>query len=316
MKGIGILLVLWGHVWQMGDTSGHVINSFHMPLFFIIAGRFSKSWDEIGTANICATFLKYVRRMYVPFAFATILLAAWFCVKAMFSPQYWNTVTTTLLSLLWASTQPLSTPWGDVATGVVWFLITLMVAKSMFLFLSKVGKWTLPLALCISLLGYLLSKTNVLFPFCLLQSMIVLPYIVVGWLWRKYDVPHWLAFCLIALWILANVFSSMVLFDCRMDCYPLDLVGALGGTYVVYIVSRLLAKQTQYFSKVFAFLGVCSLSIMCFHYVELNGHVGNHVLGMLHMSLPAFLEYVVRYTTTIVIAIGAMYTPIIKKIFV
>ncbi len=42
MKGIGILLVLIGHVWQLPDSIHQTIYSFHMPMFFIVAGYFSK----------------------------------------------------------------------------------------------------------------------------------------------------------------------------------------------------------------------------------------------------------------------------------
>ena len=41
MKGIGILLVLLGHVYEW-KAIGHFVYSFHMPLFFIVAGYFSK----------------------------------------------------------------------------------------------------------------------------------------------------------------------------------------------------------------------------------------------------------------------------------
>lgn len=315
MKGIGVLLVMLGHTWNICDPMVDVVNSFHMPLFFIVAGYFSKSYDDIGQGKHWATVGRYFRRLYVPFAFATILLTLWFCVKAVFSPEYWNSAITTIISLGWASTVPLHTPWGNCSTGIVWFLITLFCSKTMFLFLSRWKKWVLPISVVLSFVGYVMGRNALPLPFCLSQSLIVLPYITIGWWWRRKEPPVWLILVCIVCWVLANIFSSMVLYDCRMDCYPLDLIGACGGTYVVYWISRQIAKYTHCLSKVLALFGVCSLAFICFHYVEINGAVGNHVMNLLHIDVSWGWHYVIRYSVTLVIAILAMYTPGVKKIF-
>ena len=36
-KGIGIILVVLGHIWLIGPGQ-KIINSFHMPLFFFLSG--------------------------------------------------------------------------------------------------------------------------------------------------------------------------------------------------------------------------------------------------------------------------------------
>ena len=37
-KGIGIMLVIAGHLFRIGGTAITVIFTFHMPLFFILSG--------------------------------------------------------------------------------------------------------------------------------------------------------------------------------------------------------------------------------------------------------------------------------------
>ena len=315
MKGIGVLLVMLGHTWHICDPMVHVVNSFHMPLFFIVAGYFSKSFYDVREGDRWHIVGHYFKRLYIPFAFATLLLALWFCAKAIFNSQYWDSVITTLLSLGWASTIPLHTLWGECATGVVWFLITLLCSKTMFLFLSRWKKLVLPFSIVLSFGGYLLGRCALPLPFCLTQSMIVLPYIAIGWWWRRRKPPVWLVLMFVATWVLANVFSSMVLFECRMDCYPLDLVGACGGTYLVFLFSKFIAKHTRYLSRILALFGVCSLAFICFHYVEINGAVGNHILNIMHIELSSVWQYVVRYSATLAIAIATMYIPGVKKIF-
>lgn len=40
-KGIGILLVAFGHLVKFGSYTSNVIYSFHMPLFFVLSGVFA-----------------------------------------------------------------------------------------------------------------------------------------------------------------------------------------------------------------------------------------------------------------------------------
>lgn len=42
-KGIGIILVVLGHLDTNGQISREVIYSFHMPLFFLLSGIFANT---------------------------------------------------------------------------------------------------------------------------------------------------------------------------------------------------------------------------------------------------------------------------------
>ena len=62
MKGIGILLMLIGHVWAAYIPYIHkVIYSFHMPLFLIVAGYFSKPYSSDN--NNKSAIYSYFRRL-------------------------------------------------------------------------------------------------------------------------------------------------------------------------------------------------------------------------------------------------------------
>lgn len=45
-KGIGIILVLAGHTYNY-NCVGPIVNTFHMPLFFIISGFFFSPQEKI-----------------------------------------------------------------------------------------------------------------------------------------------------------------------------------------------------------------------------------------------------------------------------
>ncbi|NLG83320.1 MAG: acyltransferase family protein [Firmicutes bacterium] len=64
MKGLGILLVVWGHT--MVPRSAYIY-SFHMPLFFFVSGFL---FHERPAGEF---FLRKIKGLYVPYAFFTVL---------------------------------------------------------------------------------------------------------------------------------------------------------------------------------------------------------------------------------------------------
>ena len=80
MKGVGILLVLAGHYWPESYWywAHKTIYSFHVPLFFLVAGYFSKP----PKAGILAVVNKNAKRLLLPFVFTQLLLVLYGGVQA------------------------------------------------------------------------------------------------------------------------------------------------------------------------------------------------------------------------------------------
>lgn len=314
MKGIGILLVLLGHVWQWNGTIPHtVICSFHMSLFFIVAGYFSKSYDE-SKGHISQTILKYFKRLYMPQAVVSLLLVLWFVIKSINKTKYSNRIITTLLSPIWASTVPLQTPCGDISV-IAWFLMALLCAKIIFLFLSKWDYWGGLVSLLLSVFSFWISSYKPLVPWCLLQGCIALPFLFIGWWWRRKLIPEWSGILLVPIWICAILYSHMDMYSLTFECFPLDMFGAVGGAWVIYQFSKAISRYTRYLIKVLAFLGVCSLSIYSWHSFDITGNVSHQIFCWLGMQDNAVLDYVLRYSLTIAIGIAATKLPFPKKVF-
>ena len=98
MKGIGILLVLLGHVWGI-PTVNHIITSFHMPMFFMVAGYFSKSYSP--EISISTTVKHYAKRLIPPYLVTMLAIAVWAALKAYLNGG-WDVVISKILSVLWA----------------------------------------------------------------------------------------------------------------------------------------------------------------------------------------------------------------------
>ena len=318
MKGFGIIFVLIGHIWQLNDTVlSSFICSFHMPLFFIVAGCFSKTYEEVG-GDIKGTAWRYIKRLYVPFFVSTVLMVLWFAFKTINKTKYTNYIITTLFSALWGSVTVLHTPFGGVGVGALWFLMALLTAKILFLFVSKWDKWTGLICIILSPLAVWLYSFNLPIPWCLLHGVAALPFIYVGWWWkRNHDkFPLWMGLLLVVCWIVAIVWSKLEMVYLSFGCYPLDVLGAIGGTWVFYHISRWISENTTYLTRILAVLGLYSLAIYCWHSIDITVNLFRQLFRLAGLPESAVVtEYVLRYSATLAVAYLSIKLPILKKVF-
>lgn len=314
MKGIGILLVLFGHVWEL-DSIDRNLALFRMPMFFIVAGYFSKSYNKIN--DVKGTIRRYAKRLWLPYLFVQIFVILWFCLIGGLKGD-WNPAICEGLSLFWGETTVLSTHWGNLGIGVVWFVLALFWAKLIMLLLSKWEDLLLPMSLLIGLGALAIHAVFPYIPWCILLSLTALPFVCIGWFVRNHGVPLWIKIVCVFGW-----FSSILLKDMILDmytytwvCYPLNILAACGGTWCLYLLSRIIVRYMKRTSRILAQCGVGSLAIMCFHSIELSSHLGNHLKALAGLDFPVWGLYVWRYGITILLAIAAIHTPKLKKLFV
>ncbi len=313
MKGIGILLVLIGHIWQLPDGIHQTIYSFHMPMFFIVAGYFSKSYNEVD--NCWKAIQNYAKRLILPFVFTIIISSLFFIVLGLFKHE-WNLAITKILSLLWADVSTLNTSWGVVCIGVVWFLLALFWAKVFLLFLSKWEHLVLPIALLIAMGAVIVHKILPATPWSIMMGFTALPFVAIGWWSRRNTIPLWLKILSIILWLVAIAFSELDMFSFTYGNYPVDVLGACGGTIALYWISSQIKEHLKFSAKLLARLGIWSLAIMCFHDFEIATHLGNRIQVYLGLDLPLWAWYFWRYAITIALAVIVVHIPKIKKMFV
>ena len=116
LKGIGILLMIVGHSTGSFASLRNFIFSFHMPLFFLVAGYFFRPlpvWTGIR---------KNFRRLYVPYLFTALLLALHMMIVAYCHDQdVWGVFLTRLRATLLGSGAPRVLGMKP-AIGAIWFL--------------------------------------------------------------------------------------------------------------------------------------------------------------------------------------------------
>lgn len=106
IKGVGIALVLLGHILQDGIPLKSVIYSFHMPLFFVVAGLTLK--DESFKERIQKRFYS----LYIPYIL-------WGMIFSSFSFK-------NLALILYGTNESLT---KASSNGMLWFLTVLFIAS-------------------------------------------------------------------------------------------------------------------------------------------------------------------------------------------
>ncbi len=315
MKGIGILLVMTGHFfgWNHPWLSQFIL-SFHMPLFFIVAGFFSKSYVDGPTSLIHVK--RFSRRLIPPFVVTQLAIVAWTVFMVFAKHDGWNPVIRESMSLFWADVDGPVTPWGKLTLGVIWFLLALFVAKSLLIPLSRLKQWAIPVSLILAFGTIMLHKVFPYSIWCIALGLTALPFVTIGWWVKEHPFPLWLNLLCIGCWIAAMLFSRLEMYTFTWKCYPLDVLGAYGGTYCVYWISKWMDKYLRPVSKVFAYLGLVSLAIMCVHCFEIASHLGNRIMVAVGFEWQDWTLSVWRYVLTVGLAIAVVHIPGVKRLFV
>ncbi len=315
MKGIGILLVITCHFFGWNHPYlARFILSFHMPLFFIVAGYFSKAYVDPSVSK--QNIKRYFTRLYPPLALTQLMIVLWAVLMTLTKSEGWDAPIRESLSLIWADVDGPMTPWGKLSLGVIWFLLALFMSKSLLIPLSRLKQWAIPVSLVLAAGALLLHKVFPYSIWCISLGLMALPFVTLGWWIKDHPFPLWLNLVAVVFWMAAMAFSKLDMYSFTWGCYPLDVIGAYGGTCCVYWLSKWIGSHLKYTSKILAFLGVASLAIMCVHCFELASHFGNHIRALVGIELPSWAMFTWRYVLTLGLAIALVKIPKVKKLFV
>lgn len=264
-KGIGICLVILGH---NENPLTNYIYSFHMPLFFLLAGIFHSSKSEYSI------FLKNkTKALLVPyFSFSIILFLFWMVIGRKFGEA---TIKNTPIShslfgiLIGRSIDGISsTEWGPS----LWFLPCIFLTANLFYFIGKLSKKYIVLINILFIgLNIILSRVLTIdLPWSLPIVSIALPFYSFGYLFKdkiqekkidsKYLLGTLLLFILSVLThktngkieMSENEYNNILLFL---------LAGVSGSLFLINIVKLIPSEKFKWMS----FLGVNTLILLAFH---------------------------------------------------
>jgi acyltransferase len=272
-RGIGILLVLFGHAIDH-EVNRYLIYAFHMPLFFFLSGIVFKPVHDKSFVSVVG---KNVKQIIIPyFIFAILTYAA---DIILMHPQGESTaeVNKQLYGILYGNGNQ-----GYLAFNVaLWFLPCLFVAKIALAAMTKYIRRTQGIVLCLlifSVIGYAYAIVfnNFRLPFGIESALTATVFLGAGYLWNQsVHLKKMLTQKQIVVLIFAAV--STIVFamlnyyfyghqiDMRMNRlnnYFFFYAGAFSGITVCMITSMLIQKN-----KLLEYLGRHTMLLFVWHTV-------------------------------------------------
>ncbi|MFZ6863849.1 acyltransferase family protein [Undibacterium sp. Ji67W] len=271
-KGLGILLVVYGHVSRGAYHAGmamdeglfklidSIIYSFHMPLFFLLSGIFFiPSLDKYGRQRL---ILDKVDTVFYPYVLWSMLQGFTEVFLSRFTTA--KTSVGDVLSLLW---QPRAQFWFLYVLFIVFVLMALIYRER-----RGITAYLVPLAL----VALWVSRFYVQLPFPVDFLATYLIYFYLGSqvrVWKDVIHEHASMVCGIS----GLLFASLAwLFHVKLgliysDQSVLALPLALSGTTLVCSLGFVLAKAEVSIFKFLTLLGTCSMPIFLMHILAGSG---------------------------------------------
>jgi len=265
-KGIGIILVILGHLNISGQYSRNIIYAFHMPFFFVLSGAFSHT--NIGFKQY---FVKIFKRLYIPFVvFLVIDTFIGLLIAILKGTNIFSVLLNGIYSLIGFKFNTYNLP--------LWFLFVLFIIQMAYFWVNK----SKILKIIVVVLGCLIVMTSKNIEYikgCL--YIIAIPcfsFYILGDTLKKYIISisekvneytcKYLVISSLFLGILAfcsikNGIVEMIKYS--YGNWGLFFINALAGTYLLLVISAFLTRF-KVISKSLSFLGRNSIVILVTHY--------------------------------------------------
>lgn len=261
-KGIGILLVLIGHISQNPYISSFIY-CFHMPLFFIISGYLYKDKPQYIRKKMKTILLPYL-------FFAIISFVYWYFIERNIRGQTVNPIN--IFLNIWLARGGNDNYIFNVA---LWFLPCLLIVEIVFHSLIKRIKSIKHLSVVMfifSILGYAYAKLDLIrLPFCIDVALTAIVFYFFGYCWKNKLESNFIKFnkirksilfciCLLVTIILSQLITSIDMNNLQYPFYIFLYILPIFGFLIIYIISTSIKQN-----KILQYLGTNTLIIMGVH---------------------------------------------------
>lgn len=263
LKGIGIMIMIMGHVTWGGDSELNIwYHSFHMPLFYIISGYFFKETDFLGLIR------KRLKSLLIPYTFWGLFFFLFdFIVNGND-----NLIKTIIMRMI-------VFPRGGVPiAGALWFLPTLFIMNIIYYFIIKMVKncyLELFIAILITLFGMVLTTHGLFLPFAFDTALVGIGFMGLGRFVKAKNINSlykgmwYLPITLIILdGFLISVNGEVNFSGGIYSNYFLSIINAFSMTTAFWMISKSVSISPikiveQHLSRLLAYIGENSLVFVC-----------------------------------------------------
>lgn len=331
LKGIAIFLVVLGHTAPINSFVVFCIFSFHMPLFFIIAGYLFNF--EKYENNFKGFFKGRFLRLILPYFMSIILFLLYYLLYQCPNP-FVDTPASAIINIFKANIIGALYGVGAInkfniePIGPLWFLVALFGAELLFYFSCKLMKnWNIwikyVLYFIISYLGILIGK-KIFLPLSFDISMVSIFFIFIGYELRRNQIIEKLSNnkntviyfigliigCILWYVLMSNSLLSMNNRDYHNTIYAFSC--AILASVILFSVCYKIQNLSLFsvFNKIFSYLGVETLIILVMHNRII---VNTPELSCLRYNYFIFAIYLILFS--LMIGIVMKYIPILKQVY-
>lgn len=271
LKGIGIILVLYGHTICPYHVQGWIY-SFHMPLFFFISGFFYKK-----ETSFMLLLKKKVKQLVIPWIFfALCLCLVYILVDIVATREVGTAVNKQYQSVL----RGMNGYEWSVCYLTIWFLVCLFEVSLVYDLMQRFirNKYLIHVCiLCFAILGVILFYAKTDLPYFIDTLLTVLIFYHAGYLFRT---TGW--------------------YQYKFNLYTIVLF-LLAGCMIVYLngfaIISYKTNELPWFYMVVAIPTILGLYLLCNQYVP-NGSIrrglavlGNESLILMGLHKPLYRLY-------------------------
>lgn len=266
-KGIGILLVIAGHTYNIPEVARRIIYAFHMPLFFIIAGYLynEAKYNQYGLIQIIEDKAQKYLFPYYIFACINLIITSFWNVYLYGIDIAKSKMPEYIYSILLGFADEINMP----NCAPIWFLMCLFISSVMFWVILKDKKNNLYFLIpALVLICFLLSLLNIKLPWNLSTSFLAVAFMIMGHIFKQKEITYKFKKKNIVLIILGIVCAVLNTENIGMNenIYGNILLFFVSGTVLSYGILVLCCKLQKYNFGLLTWLGKNTLIVIGFNY--------------------------------------------------
>ena len=336
LKGIGIISVIAGHVAQNYNSLRlmQIFYSFHMPLFFIIAGYFINARKSVR--EFCVSRIKTLFKYYI---IACLGIIIGHCGIGVLKHYDIFCVIKELLKWIYISIYGIGNGKGSVyinrnfqichtdEIGMLWFLLALLWAQCIVrVFVKYSEKKCLIIVGIVTVLG-IYSSHLIWLPLSVQNGMAATVWVYIGFLikdkemlvkWKRYRSKDTLLFLCVIFWGISIVFGCTELYKNYYKLGIIDIVGAFSGCVVLYYCVEKIKNRNSFLrlQEFLTSIGKNSIYVYIIHYWE-QKISPNNTVGLLvrrYLGINIYIDF--AFSVVIILCICVLVIKIYEQVLI
>ena len=312
-KGIGILLVILGHVPTVPTELKKIIYSFHMPLFFFVSG-YLYNIAKYNSLKLREFIITRIKKFIVPYFKIGLICFALFgviypLVTEGYNKAYIIQCIRYLVGLFYSKGLPKWMAWSCP----LWFLTCIFCTEVIFYLAIKYSKKPIITFAILGTVGFVYTlATTFALPWNIDVALTAVCFMYIGSLCRKYNLITKL-YDIKWIFILFIILSLSIILNVKID-FNLRNYGNILLTYLSGTSGSILTLEFSRMikhNKLLEFNGVNSLYMMGFTYSILN------IVTITDKQVSILDNFIVNFIIqAILLGVLVMFIVKIKKIYI